>query len=229
MKFFRNVFAFSLIPAIIVAGYTLIKKFLYLTIYIENHYLMFWMGVFFYVTLQFIFHKPIRAYVLGHELSHAIVGILSGSKIKKFDVKQKYGSVILTKNTVWITLAPYLFPIYTLVITITYIFLNWFIGIKKFYGYFMCLVGFSIAFHVTLTIHTLFTKQSDLKIYGVFSSYILILALNIVIFTLLIGVIFPEKMNMKTFFFQVLGNIEITYEIIYSGALLIWQTFQKTK
>jgi hypothetical protein len=228
MRFFRNIIAFSLVPAITTAGYTLVKNFLYCTVCVKSRYISFWVGVFCYVTFQGIFHKPIRTYILGHELSHAVVGILSGAKIKKISVKKKSGSVVLTKNSIWIGLAPYLFPIYTLAITVVYIFLNRFIDIRKFYEYFIFIIGFSIAFHITLTVHTLLIKQSDLKSYGIFSSYVLILAVNTVVFTLLIALIFPEEMNIKKISFQVLGNIEITYKIICAGALLVWQIFQKT-
>jgi hypothetical protein len=228
MKFFRNIIVFSLIPAIVAAGYTLVKDFLYFMVCVKSQYISFWVGVLCCIMFQIIFHKPTRTYILGHELSHAVVGILSGAKIKKFSVKKKSGSVILTKNTIWIGLAPYLFPIYTFIITIIYVFINCFIDIRKFYGYFIFIVGFSITFHITLTVHTLLAKQSDLKAYGVFPSYVLILALNTIVFTLLIALIFPKEMNIKSFFFQMLGNIEIAYKIICSGALLVWQKFQKT-
>jgi hypothetical protein len=228
MKFFRNIIAFSIAPAIIAAGYTFIKDFLYCTICVESQYISFWIGVFCYVTFQVIFHKPIRTYILGHELSHAVVGILSGAKIKKFSVKKKSGSVVLTKNSIWIGLAPYLFPIYTLIITIIYIFLNHFMDTGKFYECFIFIIGFSIAFHITLTVHTLLAKQSDLKVYGIFPSYVLILALNTIVFTLLIALIFPKEMNIKKISFQVLENIEITYKIMGTGALLVWEIFQKT-
>ncbi len=174
MKFLRNFFAFLLIPAVVVASYTLIKSFLYFTVSSGNRYIPFWIGILCYVVFQVILYRPIKTYVFGHELSHAIAGILSGAKIKKFNVGKESGSIVLTKDNIWITLAPYFFPIYTFALIIIYIFLSWFINKKQIYGYFLFLVGFSIAFHIALTIYILSIEQSDLRIYGTFFSYITI-------------------------------------------------------
>jgi hypothetical protein len=170
-----------------------------------------------------------KTYIFGHELSHAIAGILSGAKIKKFNVTKQSGSVVLTKNNIWITLAPYFFPIYTFLILLIYICLGWFTNIKQFYEYFLFFIGFSIAFHITLTAYILSVRQPDLKVYGVFFSYIIILAVNIIVFDLLLSLIFTEAVNLKDIFWQSCKNIINTYKFVYNGVLAIWWAFQKTK
>ncbi|MDR3071717.1 MAG: hypothetical protein LBU29_03915 [Endomicrobium sp.] len=229
MKFLRNSFAFLLIPAVCAAGYTFVENFLYCMAFSGSRYTCFWIGVLGYVVFQVVFYRPIKIYVFGHELSHAITGILSGAKIKKFSVGKQSGSVALTKDNIWITLAPYFFPIYTLALIIVYIFLGWFINIKQFYEYFLFLIGFSIAFHVALTAYILSIEQPDLKVYGVFFSYIVIFAVNIITFTLLVSLSFPEGISVKGILVQSYTNISSIYKFIFHGVLDIWSAFLKAK
>ncbi|OEG71807.1 hypothetical protein ATZ36_12635 [Candidatus Endomicrobiellum trichonymphae] len=229
MKFLRNIFAFLLIPAVVVAGYTLIKSFLYFMVSSGNRHVPFWIGILCYVVFQVILYKPMKTYVFGHELSHAIAGILSGARIKKFNIRKESGSIVLTKDNVWITLAPYFFPIYTYIVIIIYIFLGWFVNIKQFYGYFLFLAGFSIAFHVALTTYILSIEQSDLRIYGTFFSYIIIFMANIAVFVLLAALVFPDDIGVKDICLRVFGNIADIYKFIYAGVLEIWSAFRETR
>ncbi|MDR2666355.1 MAG: hypothetical protein LBB92_02840 [Endomicrobium sp.] len=229
MRFLKNIFALLLIPAIGAAGCVLVKYLLYFAGFAKNQYISFWVGIVCYIVFQIAFYKPMRIYVFGHELSHAIVGILSGAKIKKFKVGKEFGSVVLTKNNICIALAPYFFPIYTFAIIIIYIFLVWFIDIKNFYDYFLFIVAFSIAFHVALTIYVLVTKQPDLKIYGVFFSFVIIFAVNILMFTIITALVFPNEVNLKKVSLQIFVNIINTYKSICSGVLEVWLEFQKMK
>jgi hypothetical protein len=225
MKFLRNVFAFLLIPVVGVAGYTLIKSFLHFMVSAGSRDIPFWIGILCYIVFQVILYKPMKTYVFGHELSHAIAGILSGAKIKKFNIGRESGRIVLTKDNIWITLAPYFYPIYTSIIIIIYIFLGWFINIKQFYGYFLFLTGFSIAFHVALTMYILSVGQSDLKIYGTFFSYVIIFIVNIVVFILLAGLVFPDEIGVKDIFLQIFSNIADIYKFIYTEVLEIWSAF----
>jgi hypothetical protein len=229
MSFLRNIFAFLLIPAVCAAGYILVRNLLYFAAFAENRYIPFWIGILSYIVFQVVLYKPMRTYVFGHELAHAIAGILSGAKIKKFNVGEKSGSVVLTKDNICITLAPYFFPIYTIVIVVIYICLGLIVDVKQFYEYFLFLIGFSIAFHIALTIYILSIKQPDLKVYGTFFSYVVILAVNIVVFTLLAYFVFRGVINIQDIFPQFYNSIVGSYKFLYDGVLDIWLVFQKTK
>ncbi|MDR0977725.1 MAG: hypothetical protein LBL71_01625 [Endomicrobium sp.] len=229
MKFLRNILAFTAVPAVLAAGYTLIKNFLFLSVSSSSRYIPFWIGVFSYIVFQIVLYKPIKTYIFGHELSHAVAGFLSGAIIKKFKIGKNSGSVVITKSSIWIALAPYFFPIYTIVIIIVYVSLGWFIDIKQLYEYYIFLVGFSVSFYIALTIYILSVEQPDLEAYGTFFSYIVILALNIVVFTLLIGFVFENAAGVKNIFVQISYNIVAVYKLIYNGAAKIWLAFQKTR
>ena len=55
----------------------------------------------------FVLPMPVKTYVLGHELTHALWGVLFGAKVSKLRVTAQGGSVTLSKSNVLITLAPY--------------------------------------------------------------------------------------------------------------------------
>jgi hypothetical protein len=229
MKFLRNIIAFLVLPAILASGYTLFKSFLLFSISPGRKYAPFWIGVLCYMAFQLILYKPMKTYIFGHELSHAIAGLLSGAKIKKFNVYENSGNVVLTKDNIWITLAPYFFPIYTIAIMIIYFCLVWVIDIKRLYNYYLFLVGLSVSFHIALTVYVLSIEQPDLKVYGTFFSFIVILAVNVVVFTLLAGLAFEDTINVKDVFVQSYNNIISIYKFIYNGVVEIWLSFQRTK
>ncbi|MDR1696031.1 MAG: M50 family metallopeptidase [Endomicrobium sp.] len=151
-KTIRNAAAVFFVPAVAAAAYTLIKTFLSFSASSGNKHMPFWAGIFCYAVLHAAFYKPLKTYIFGHELSHAVAGLLSGARIKKFKVGKQSGSVVLTKDNIWITLAPYMFPIYVFVLIIAYLMLGWAADIRLFYGYFLFLAGFLIAFHAALTV-----------------------------------------------------------------------------
>jgi len=228
MKFIRAFFAFLALPAVLACGYVLLKNFLFFAGSSGKEYIPFWLGALCYVVFQIAFYKPMRAYVFGHELTHAFAGILSGAKIKKFKAGKNSGSVVLTKDNVWITLAPYFFPLYTFAVIVVYLMLGWFVNIKPLYPYFLFLIGFTVAFHIALTVYIIGIGQPDLKVYGVFFSYVLIIFVNILVFSLLMVMAFPKAAVASEMFLGFFNASFEAYKFIFSGVHLIWQAFQKT-
>ncbi|OGV60102.1 MAG: hypothetical protein A2498_02150 [Lentisphaerae bacterium RIFOXYC12_FULL_60_16] len=128
-----------------------------------------------YLTLP----RPARLYVLGHELTHALWGWLMGARVSKLKVGRDHGSVTLSKTNVWITLAPYFFPLYTFIVITVYYVLSIFLEVERAYLVWLALVGFTWGFHATFTLVTLLQRQSDILAYGRILSYTLILLLNV--------------------------------------------------
>src|SRR5574337_256027 len=54
-------------------------------------------GCFSYLTLHFLFRKPILTYVFGHELTHAFFVVLFGGSVKSFRADARGGQVTVTK------------------------------------------------------------------------------------------------------------------------------------
>ena len=124
---------------------------------------------------------PVKAYVLGHELTHAFWGLLFGAKPSKLRVGDGGGSVSLTKSNVVITLSPYFFPFYTFVVVVCALVTSFFVRPLPFLPLWMFLVGFTWAFHVLFTISTLGQKQPDVKLYGRIFSWTVILIVNMLL------------------------------------------------
>ena len=75
-------------------------------------------GIAAFALAWFALSHPVRMYVLGHELTHALWGLLFGARPSDVRVSASGGSVKLTKSNMLITLAPYFFPFYTFIVIV---------------------------------------------------------------------------------------------------------------
>ena len=191
--------------------------------------LPFWAGIFGYFIFQVIFDKPIRTYVFGHELTHALFGILSGARIKSFKVSTSGGSVSLTKTGLLIALSPYFIPIYTLILVGVYWGLSKFLDLSAFNLYFLFLTGFTISFHLSLTWFAIGKGQSDLKQFGVLFSLMIVIIVNCCVLAGVMKVVLPESISLKRYFYQSFtGTLDIFKSVYYFGNKL-WISFQQTR
>ena len=185
------------LPAVIVLVYDFCHMFFSFAGKTDSNIVPFWLGIIVYILFQIIFFKPLQTYVFGHEFTHAITGIISGAKIKKFKVSRNGGSVSLTKDNVFITLSPYFIPLYTIAIIIFYYcVLGWFFDISKLRSYFLFFSGISLAFHYALTFYALKIGQEDMKVYGKFFSFFFVAFVIIVVLILVLTVILFMYTNM---------------------------------
>lgn len=122
---------------------------------------------------------PVRAYVFGHELTHALWGLLFGARVSKLRVGASGGSVTLSKSNVWITLAPYFFPFYTAVVALAALVVRCFASPLPLPCAWLFAVGFTWCFHCCFTIRSLLQPQPDIKEYGRLFSYVLIWVFNV--------------------------------------------------
>jgi len=137
-------------------------------------------GFFAWLICWFFLPQPVRIYILGHELTHALWAILFGGKAKNLSIKASGGSVKVTKSNVWITLAPYFFPFYTMVLVGILLLVKLFITPLPYPWIWLFLLGFTWSFHFTFTLQSLWTSQPDIQEYGRLFSYSLIYLLNVV-------------------------------------------------
>lgn len=122
---------------------------------------------------------PMHAYILGHELTHAIWGMIFGARFSKLKVGASGGSVRLTKTNTLITLAPYFFPFYTMLLAGAWFMLGLLVDLSHYLLLFHFLVGVTWSFHITFTCNSLLIRQPDIVACGRFFSYILIYLLNV--------------------------------------------------
>jgi len=157
-----------------------------------------------YLTIHFLFRKPIFTYVVGHELTHAFFAALFGGSIKSFHASDKGGSVTITKSNFIITLAPYFFPLYTFLALVLY----WIAGAANMHqgtaSVLVFLSGAAFAFHLVLTLIFLQTDQKDIQEHGAVFSYPLIYLFNVVFAAILVDILLAENMDFLRF---VIGGI----------------------
>jgi len=134
----------------------------------------FFLWIFFYVVLP----RPVRTYVLAHELTHALWGLLHGRRVSQLRVSAHGGSVRIENPNTLITLAPYFFPFYTLLVVLAYGLASLFTDLSPWRPVWIAAVGFTWGFHVTFTIDALLEHQADIQKVGYLFSYTFIFILN---------------------------------------------------
>lgn len=168
--------------------------------------------------------KPVKAYVLGHELTHAIWGILFGARPSSLKVGENGGSVRLTKSNMLITLAPYFFPFYTFVVIVAALVTFAFLRPLPFLPLWMFLIGFTWAFHVLFTLETLAMRQPDVKLYGRVFSWTFIFIVNVL--TVLVWLAATGELTFAELFGILLDRVVSAYAGLCSFfARLVTQIF----
>ena len=128
----------------------------------------------------FSLSHPVKTYVFGHEMTHALWGLLFGARPSKLRVGAKGGSVSLTKTNLLITLAPYFFPFYTAVVILAGLVTYAFVRPLPWLPVWLFFVGLTWAFHVLFTLETLTQRQPDITLYGRIFSWAFIFLFNLV-------------------------------------------------
>jgi len=136
-------------------------------------------GYFLWLGMWFFLPQPVRAYVAAHELTHALWGLLCGARVSNVRVSSKGGSVRLSKSNMIITLAPYFFPLYTLLVILLRLLIGCFVSPVPYPLAWLFFVGLTWGFHVTFTVQSLIITQPDIQEYGRLFSYTIIYLFNL--------------------------------------------------
>jgi hypothetical protein len=127
-----------------------------------------------WLAVYLIMPKPMWIYVLGHETTHALWTWLFGGKVKRFKATAKGGHVLVTRSNFLIALAPYFFPIYAVLVILTFALGHWLWGWTRYLVWFHLFLGAAYAFHVTLTGWIVRSRQSDIVQQGYLFSAVVI-------------------------------------------------------
>ena len=131
-------------------------------------------GVACWIVVYLLLPKPMLIYVVGHELTHAVWTWAFGGKVKRFKATSSGGHVVVSKNNPLIALAPYFFPLYVVAVILCFVVGDWLWGLSHYRVWFHLLIGAAYAFHVTLTLHVLRNRQSDITRQGYLFSAVII-------------------------------------------------------
>ncbi|MFA5975944.1 MAG: M50 family metallopeptidase [Elusimicrobiota bacterium] len=152
-----------------------------------------------YFAFQWVFFRPIRTYVFGHELTHALAAWMTGAKVKHFRVSKNGGSVMVSKTNFFVALAPYMIPLYALLLVGFFAVVDYFVPVKPYWRFCLWILGASIGFHMALTVYALKEGQPDLKTAGKYLSVLIIYLGNVVSIAFLLGVLFPHTVSWNRF------------------------------
>ena len=136
--------------------------------------------------------RPVLLYVFGHELTHALWVFLMGGRVSRFRVAREGGHIITDRNNFWIALAPYFFPLYSLIVIGLYGLLSLFFSMQPYGRLLYALIGVTWAFHLTFTCWMILKNQTDISDQGTFFSLVVIYLLNLIVLSVMLVIASPQ-------------------------------------
>lgn len=127
--------------------------------------------------------RPIYAYVLGHELTHAAVATLFMGKVKRFRATSDGGYIETNRYNFLIALAPYLWPFYSVPVLALWSLSLLVPGLVNYREFFLVALGFTWMFHLSFTVWMLPKGQTDFHGPGLLFSFTLIYTVNVILLT----------------------------------------------
>jgi hypothetical protein len=203
------IFTFPVCAGLSLGFYESLSRIKIMSYYQQKYFIV---GAVSYLAVHAIVLKPAYLYILGHELMHAIAALLSGGKVRSIKVSSRGGSVATTKSNAFIALSPYFFPVYTIMVSLVWFAVNYFLKVNLNYGLFLFAIGFTLMFHIVLTIDFLKIKQTDLLHAGYLFSICLIYIVNLIVIGFIFSMLFQNMIFMKF-----LQDSYLKTKDIYSG------------
>jgi len=150
--------------------------------------------------------RPILIYVFGHELTHALWVWLMGGRVSQFRVGPDGGHVVTTKTNFWIALAPYFFPIYSILTIAIYGGLSLFLNMQPYGRLLYGVIGATWAFHFTFTCWMIPKNQTDLTDQGTFFSLVVIYLMNLLLLSVML-ILASRQITFESFGADLLTNL----------------------
>jgi hypothetical protein len=186
----KFIFAIFLLPICGVLTQTFFTVFARATVtqrlWAGEEFWFFSLGAVLWLIAFFGLPRPILIYVFGHELTHALWVWLMGGRVSRFRVGSDGGQVVTTKANFWIALAPYFFPIYSILTIAIYGGLSLFLNMQPYGRLLYAVIGATWAFHFTFTCWMIPKKQTDLTDNGTFFSLVVIYLMNLALLSVML-------------------------------------------
>ncbi len=160
--------------------------------WVNEEFWYFGLGIVLWAITFFGLPRPLVVYVFGHELTHALWVWVMGGRVSRFHVSRAGGHIVSDKHNFWIALAPYFFPIYSIVVIGLYGAGALFWNMEPYNRLLYALIGATWAFHVSFTLWMIPKGQTDLTYYGTFFSLVIIYIMNLAVLTVLLIIASPH-------------------------------------
>jgi hypothetical protein len=195
-RWVKFVCAIFLLPLCGVLTQTFFTAFAHATVaqrfWAGEEFWFFSLGALLWLIAFFGLPRPSLLYVFGHELTHALWVWLMGGRVRRFHVSREGGHVVTTKANFWIALAPYFFPIYSILAIGIYGALSFFFNVQPYGRLLYAAVGATWAFHFTFTCWMITKNQTDLSDQGTFFSLVLIYLMNLLLLSIMLVLASPQ-------------------------------------
>src|SRR5438477_4028762 len=136
--------------------------------------------------------RPVIVYVFGHEVTHVLWVWLMGGRVSKFRVSGAGGHIVTNRTNFLIALAPYFFPLYSLLAILIYGIASLFVNVAPYGQLLYAILGITWAFHLTFTCWMIPKNQTDLSDHGTFFSLVFIYLMNLVLLSGLLVIASPQ-------------------------------------
>ncbi len=209
-KWVKFIAALFLLPLCAVVSQTFFTSFARATVaerlWAGEEFWFFSLGVVLWLIAFFGLPRPIVLYVFGHELTHALWVWMMGGRVSRFRVSRSGGHILTDKNNFLIALAPYFFPLYSILVLALYGALSLFFNLQPFGRLLYALVGATWAFHLSFTCWMIPKNQSDLSDNGTVFSLVVIYLINLLLLSVMLVVASP-RINFESFGHDMVRNI----------------------
>jgi hypothetical protein len=209
-KWVKFIFAVFLLPMCGVLTQTFFTVFARATVtqrlWAGEEFWFFSLGAVLWLITFFGLPRPILIYVFGHELTHALWVWLMGGRVSQFRVGPDGGHVVTSKANFWIALAPYFFPIYSILTIGIYGGLSLFLNMQPYGRLLYAVIGVTWAFHFTFTCWMIPKNQTDLTDQGTFFSLVVIYLMNLLLLSVML-ILASRQITFKSFGADLLTNL----------------------
>lgn len=209
-RWVKFVFAVFLLPICAIVTQTFFTSFARATVtqrlWAGEEFWFFSLGAVLWVITFFGLPRPIVLYVFGHELTHALWAWLMGGRVTRFRVSRDGGHIVTTKANFWIALAPYFFPLYSLLAIGVYGALSLLMNVQPYGRILYAVIGATWAFHFTFTCWMIPKNQTDLTDQGTFFSLVVIYLMNLVLLSVML-IVASRQITFRSFGADLLTNL----------------------
>jgi len=195
-RWVKFVFAIFLLPICAIVTQTFFTAFaraaLTQRLWAAEEFWFFSLGAVLWLIAFFGLPRPVTAYVFGHELTHALWVWLMGGRVSRFSVGREGGHIVTNRTNFWIALAPYFFPLYSILAITAYGALGLFYNVQPYGRLLYAIIGVTWAFHLTFTVWMVPKNQTDLRDHGTFFSLVVIYLMNLLLLSALLVIAAPQ-------------------------------------
>src|SRR5256714_3512154 len=195
-RWVKFVVAIFLLPACTILGQTFFTVFARATVtqrlWAAEEFWFFSLGAVLWLIAFFGLPRPLILYVFGHERRHALWVLLMGGRVSRFRVGRDGGHVVTNRNNFWIALAPYFFPLYSILAIAAYGVLSLFLSVQPYGRLLYAVIGATWAFHFTFTCWMIPKNQTDLRDQGTCFSLVLIYLMNLTLLSVMLVLASPQ-------------------------------------